>query len=58
MEATSKGGSDMTSRIRIKMGTIEVDYEGSEEFLKNDLLGLLESIVTIYVTAQTLTAKP
>lgn len=38
----------MTSKIRIKMGPLEVDYEGSEEFLKQELPQLLSSLSTLY----------
>jgi len=34
----------MSSKIRIKNGTIEVEYEGTEEFIKNDLLKLISSV--------------
>ncbi|HBZ35940.1 MAG TPA: hypothetical protein DEO33_05955, partial [Rikenellaceae bacterium] len=35
------------SKLSIKMGTIQVDYEGTDEFIKRDLLGLLTSISTL-----------
>jgi hypothetical protein len=38
----------MTSKVRIKMGPIEVDYEGSEEFLKEELVNLLTSVSKLY----------
>lgn len=41
----------MTSTIRIKMGQLEVDFEGSEEFLKNDLMNLLNSISELHSSA-------
>lgn len=34
----------MASKLRIKVGTLEIDYEGSEEFNKADLLALLEAL--------------
>jgi hypothetical protein len=34
----------MTSKIRIKIGQIEVEYEGSEEFTKQELLGLIQTM--------------
>jgi len=37
----------MTNRIRVKMGSIEIEYEGSEEFLKNELLKFISSISDI-----------
>ena len=36
------------SKIRIKMGEIEVDYEGSEEFLGKELPEFLEGISKLY----------
>lgn len=36
------------SRIRIKMGQIEVECEGSEQFLKKELPDLLESVTRLY----------
>lgn len=38
----------MTSKIRIKVGAVELEYEGEEEFLKKELLGLLESMVRLH----------
>ena len=38
----------MSSKIRIKMGPLEVDYDGSEEFLKEELPNLLSSLSTLY----------
>jgi hypothetical protein len=38
----------MTSKLRIKMGPIEVEYEGSEEFLKQELPDLLRAVTTLY----------
>ncbi len=37
-----------TSKIRIKMGQIEVECEGSEQFLKKELPDLLESVTRLY----------
>jgi hypothetical protein len=34
----------MTSKIRIKLGAIEVEYEGSEQFLKEELPQLLTAV--------------
>lgn len=43
-------GTDMTtSKIRIRMGAIEVEYEGSEVFLKDDLPNLLEAVSALYL---------
>lgn len=38
----------MTSKIKIKMGPIEIEYEGSEEFLKKELPALLEAVSDLY----------
>lgn len=38
----------MTSKIRIKMGQIEVECEGSEQFLKKELPDLLESVTRLH----------
>lgn len=38
----------MTSKIRIKMGAIEVEYEGSEQFLKKELQELLSAVSSLY----------
>jgi hypothetical protein len=37
-----------TSRISIKLGAIEVEYEGSESFLKEDLQELLRGVAQLY----------
>jgi hypothetical protein len=37
-----------TSKIRIKLGSIEVDYEGSESFLKEELPSLLAAVSDLY----------
>lgn len=38
----------MTSKIRIKMGPIEIEYEGSETFLKVELPELLKAVSNLY----------
>ncbi|KGI78839.1 hypothetical protein [Oleiagrimonas soli] len=38
----------MNSKIRIKMGAIEVEYEGSEEFLKKELPELLRGVLELH----------
>ncbi len=38
----------MTSKIKIKLGPVEVEYEGSEEFLKKELPDLLYAISKLY----------
>jgi hypothetical protein len=34
----------MTSKIHIRMGTVEVDFEGTEDFIRNDLRGIIASV--------------
>lgn len=41
-------GDEMTSKIRIKLGPIEVEYEGTESFLKEELPQLLEAVANLY----------
>lgn len=38
----------MTSKIKIKMGEIEIEYEGSEDFLKEELPELLSAVSDLY----------
>lgn len=38
----------MTSKIKIKMGAIEIEYEGSEAFLKEELPSLLKAVSDLY----------
>lgn len=38
----------MTSKIRIKMGDVEVEYEGSEEFLRQELKELLSGVLELH----------
>ncbi|CAN7314170.1 hypothetical protein [Paraburkholderia terricola] len=37
-----------TSKIKIKLGAIEVEYEGSESFLKEELPALLTAVSDLY----------
>lgn len=37
-----------TAKMRIKMGPIEIDYEGTEDFLKQELPAILKAISTLY----------
>lgn len=46
----------MTTKFRIKMGAVEVDYEGTEEFLKAELPALLAAVSDLY--KQSGMAKP
>lgn len=36
------------SKIHIKVGNLEIDFEGEEDFIKKDLLGLLEKITGLF----------
>ncbi|MBU6298185.1 MAG: hypothetical protein KGJ79_18195 [Alphaproteobacteria bacterium] len=38
----------MTSKLRIRLGEVEVDYEGDEDFLKKELLGFLKTAIELY----------
>ena len=38
----------MDSRIRLKMGDIEIEYEGSEDFVKSELLSLVSQVASLY----------
>lgn len=38
----------MTSKIKIKMGAIEIEYEGAEQFLKDELPELLSAVSDLY----------
>jgi|GEM_PF-2116375 hypothetical protein len=40
----------LISRMKIKLGNIELDFEGTEEYIQNDLPSLLELIFTYYAT--------
>jgi hypothetical protein len=48
----------MDAKIRIKMGTIEVEYEGSEDFLKGELLSLLSELLRLQKESATILGKP
>ncbi len=39
--------SDITTKIRMKIGQLELDYEGRESFLINDLSNLLDKIADL-----------
>lgn len=41
-----------TSKINIKLGPIEVGYEGSESFLKDELPALLKAVSELYQTSK------
>lgn len=38
----------MTSKIRIKLGPVEVEYEGNEAFLKDELPDLLSAVARLH----------
>ncbi len=38
----------MESRIRLKLGSIEIEFEGSEEFLSNNLTELISNVFSLY----------
>lgn len=49
----------MTSKIRIKMGAIEVEYEGSEQFLKKEVPVLLSTVSKLHAeSGSTAGAEP
>lgn len=41
----------MTSKIKIRIGQIEIEYEGSEEFLKEELPDLLKAVTVLHKEA-------
>ena len=46
----------MTSKMRIRVGEIEVEYEGSEEFIKAELPALMEHVAKLQRSLPTLKA--
>ena len=40
--------SNETAKIRLKMGQFEIEYEGKESFLKDELLNLTEKVLSLY----------
>jgi len=48
----------MTSKLRIKIGEVEIDYEGTEEFLKQELPLLLKTAMELYKAAGTAANGP
>lgn len=48
----------MESKIKIKLGPIEVDYEGSEKFLKEELPELIKTVSELYKTSNIPTEPP
>lgn len=47
----------MTSKIKIKMGAIEIEYEGSENFLKEELPALLNAVSDLYKSSAPIIEK-
>lgn len=47
----------MSSKLRIKIGEVEIDYEGTEEFLKQELPQLLKTAMELHKAAGIVT-KP
>jgi hypothetical protein len=41
----------MASRIRIKVGAIEVEYEGEEKFIKDELPALIKTVAVLHEKA-------
>jgi len=44
----------MTSKLRVKLGRMELEFEGSEEFIKQELMTVLTQFKTLGVTANAL----
>ena len=44
-------GGAMNTKLRIKMGAVEVEYEGSDDFLKKELPGLLKAVLALHAKA-------
>lgn len=42
----------MESKIRIKLGAIEIEYEGSENFLRKELPDLVKTVTELAKTSQ------
>lgn len=49
---------DILSKIKIKMGAIEIEYEGSENFLKQELPALLSAVSELYKSSAITTLAP
>lgn len=43
----------MSSKLRIKIGEVEIDYDGSEEFLKQELPQLLKTAMELHRASET-----
>lgn len=47
-----------TSKIKIKLGAIEIEYEGSDDFLKEELPLLLSTVSDLYAKSHVLPSTP
>jgi len=47
----------MSARIRVKVGQLQVEYEGTDEFIKNDLLSMVKEVIQLQGTVD-LAAEP
>jgi hypothetical protein len=45
------GGINLSSKLRIRIGDVEIDYEGTEEFLKQELPELLKTAMELHRAA-------
>jgi len=43
----------MSSKLRIKIGEVEIDYEGTEDFLKQELPQLLKTAMELHKASET-----
>ena len=43
----------LSSKLRIRIGEVEIDYEGTEEFLKQELPQLLKTAMELHKAAET-----
>jgi hypothetical protein len=51
--ATQERRINLSSKLRIRIGDVEIDYEGSEEFLKQELPQLLKTAMELHKAAGT-----
>ena len=47
----------MENKIRIKMGEVEVEYEGSEAFLKKELASILDAVAKLHSAGEHVTTS-
>lgn len=48
----------MPSRIKIKVGVIEVEYEGEEKFIKDELPGLIKAVAALHEKTGAIPVEP